>query len=153
MSINIYRYGERKGLAGLCIGVARHLPRGVRRADYVRKGYFDVWLPTLAPSPEIVAAYRHGKITLRVFSARYHREMRRPDARHAIALLAAVSRNQPIHLGCYCEDPERCHRTLLAKLVERAVTETGAARAARGTTGASHSGFASPACSMPEIAD
>src|SRR5437762_2524246 len=40
----------RKLTAGLRIGTVRFLSRGVQKKDYARLDYFDVWLPSIAPS-------------------------------------------------------------------------------------------------------
>jgi len=124
MSVHIYRYGEGGGRRpGLSIGVTRHGPRGVRREVWAREGYFDVWLPLLAPSRELLGALKQGAITFARFSARYRAEMRRPEPRQVIRMLAAVARRQRINLGCFCADPARCHRTLLRELIENETTD------------------------------
>jgi uncharacterized protein YeaO (DUF488 family) len=51
--------------------------------------------------------------------------MARPDASHAMDLLAALSRHTDFSVGCYCEDENRCHRSILRGLLE----EHGAAMA------------------------
>ena len=40
-NVTTYRYGEALGLPGLSIGATHYLPRGVRKTDYAKKGYFD----------------------------------------------------------------------------------------------------------------
>jgi uncharacterized protein YeaO (DUF488 family) len=44
--------------------------------------------------------------------------MAAPDARHALALLAALSRQANFSVGCYCEDESRCHRSVLRQLLK-----------------------------------
>ena len=39
---------------GLRIGVTRFPPRGVLKQRWAADGYFDVWLPVLAPSAKLV---------------------------------------------------------------------------------------------------
>ncbi|MEF9979333.1 MAG: DUF488 family protein, partial [Thermomonas sp.] len=51
------------------------------------------------------------------FVRRYRAEMKRPDAAHAIALLAALSAHADFSVGCYCEDEAHCHRGLLRVLL------------------------------------
>ena len=147
MPVHTYRYGEATELPGLRVGVTRHLPRGVKKTDYARRGYFDVWLPTVAPSGDLLRSFLDGKVTFARFASRYRRELRRPEAKHTVELLAAVAQRQPVNLGCFCEDPARCHRTLLAQVL----AEAGAPLAPE--VRAPAPGFASPACSMPEIED
>jgi uncharacterized protein YeaO (DUF488 family) len=84
MSVHHYRYGEPPARPGLRIGVTRHLPRGVPKAEYATRGYFDVWLPLLAPSRELVSAYRDDRVTRAQFARRYRAELANPAARQAI---------------------------------------------------------------------
>ncbi|HEY4970117.1 MAG TPA: hypothetical protein VII35_09445, partial [Steroidobacteraceae bacterium] len=39
---------------GLRIGTVRRPPRGILKTEYASKNFYDVWLPTLAPSPDTV---------------------------------------------------------------------------------------------------
>lgn len=153
LSIGIYRYGEGRPLRGLCIGVTRHPPRGIRRDRWSELGLCDVWLPLLAPSRELVAAYRGNHIDYTTFAAHYRREMARPEARHLIALLAGVARGQIIHLGCVCADPSRCHRSILRDLVARAQALAHVRRGFSSAASAEPGECSSPPCSMPEIED
>ncbi|MCR6495704.1 DUF488 family protein [Thermomonas sp. S9] len=56
----------------------------------------------------------------RAFFRRYRSEMKRPDAAHAIALLAALSHQTDFSVGCYCEDEAHCHRHELRALLQDA---------------------------------
>ncbi|EIQ00589.1 hypothetical protein OpiT1DRAFT_05137 [Opitutaceae bacterium TAV1] len=154
LNLHTYRYGEADRLPGLSIGVARFLPRNVRREDYFSKGYFEIWLPLLAPGRELVAAYRKHDISHEAFASRYRKEMKENAPAQVIRLLAAQARHARINLGCFCEDASRCHRSVLATLIEEAAAAFPGGPEPR----ASHRpapvhGFASPACSMPEIED
>jgi uncharacterized protein YeaO (DUF488 family) len=51
------------------------------------------------------------------FARKYRAEMSEPDARHALELLAALSRHSNFSVGCYCENESRCHRSLLRELL------------------------------------
>jgi Active DUF488-N3 subclade len=64
---------------------------------------------------------------------------RRPEARQAIRLVAALALCQRINLGCFCAEDSACHRSVLRELVLRAADELPTRPAAR-------AGFASPAC-------
>lgn len=144
MSIHLYRYGEACGLPGLSLGVARFLPRQVKKEDYARRGYFDIWLPLLAPGRELVAAYRGGKIAFAAFAARYRREMKQSEPAQVIRLLAALAKTQRINLGCFCAEECRCHRSVLRALI---LAEQGdATDAERDSPGAGLWEFSSPPC-------
>jgi uncharacterized protein YeaO (DUF488 family) len=43
--------------------------------------------------------------------------MKKPEAQHALALLAALSHSTNFAVGCYCESEDRCHRSLLRQLL------------------------------------
>ncbi len=118
--ITTYRYGASAEVTGLRLGVARHLPRGIKKTDYAARGYFDLWLPVLAPSSELVRKFRHEEIAHPAFARAYRAEMKKAEPRAVIELVARLSRHQPLALGCFCEDPARCHRSLLQELLEDA---------------------------------
>ena len=105
---------------GVRLGTVRRPPRGVKKSDYARRDYYDVWLPDLAPSAGIVswalAADRTDALWRR-FVRRYTGEMRQPAPRRLIGLLAALSHQADFSIGCYCEDAAWCHRSLLAGLL------------------------------------
>jgi uncharacterized protein YeaO (DUF488 family) len=46
--------------------------------------------------------------------------MRRPQAARLLSLLAALSRTTDFSVGCYCEQADRCHRTVLRALLTEA---------------------------------
>lgn len=127
MPIRVVRLGApRDPKEGLRIGTVRRPPRGVRKADYARRDYFDLWLPELAPSAPLVSWALSEPFTSKRWAAyeqRYLREMRQPAAQRLIALLAAMSTQTDFSIGCYCEDQSRCHRSLLkALLLEHGAT-------------------------------
>jgi uncharacterized protein YeaO (DUF488 family) len=46
--------------------------------------------------------------------------MGRPPAQRLITLLSALSTTSNFSIGCFCEDPQRCHRSLLGELLDEA---------------------------------
>ena len=57
MTLRIVRLGSpREAGEGLRIGTVRRPPRGVPKADYARRDFYDVWLPELSPSQDLVSA-------------------------------------------------------------------------------------------------
>jgi uncharacterized protein YeaO (DUF488 family) len=121
MAVRIVLLGTpRAGGEGLRIGTVRRPPRGVRKADYGRRDYYDAWLPELAPSAPLVSFALSKPWTdarWARYARRYRAEMREPAARRLIALLAALSTRADFSVGCYCEDESRCHRSLLRSLL------------------------------------
>jgi uncharacterized protein YeaO (DUF488 family) len=132
--IRVVRLGSpRRAGEGLRLGTVRRPPRGVPKARHAADGWYDVWLPTLAPSAALLATLREGPVDARrwaAFARRYRAEMRAPPARDALALLAALSHGTDVAVGCYCADPARCHRTVLAQLLAEAVERCRAGRGA-----------------------
>ena len=51
------------------------------------------------------------------FLRKYRAEMKRPEAAHALQLLAVMSRGSDFSVGCYCEEEAHCHRSELRKLL------------------------------------
>jgi uncharacterized protein YeaO (DUF488 family) len=43
--------------------------------------------------------------------------MKAAAAERLIALLAALSQHTDFSVGCYCEDEERCHRSILREVL------------------------------------
>jgi uncharacterized protein YeaO (DUF488 family) len=120
MTIRIVRLGSpRLAGEGLRIGTVRRPPRGVPRSQFASGDWYDVWLPVLAPSEATVTLGRSARSDAgwRRFARLYRSEMARPEAKQAIALLAAFSRSADFSVGCYCEDESRCHRSLLRGLL------------------------------------
>ena len=108
---------------GLRLGTVRRPPRGVPKAEFAARNVYDVWLPELAPSADVVSdALRQPwtEARWRTFTRAYERQMREPHARHLIAMLAALSHQTNLSVGCYCDDASRCHRTLLQRLLRDA---------------------------------
>jgi uncharacterized protein YeaO (DUF488 family) len=107
---------------GLRLGTVRKPPRGVPRAQFATRDYYDVWLPQLAPSQQLLALGKRAQDPQlwKQFERKFRAEMNEPDAARLLNLLAALSRQTSFSLGCYCEDENRCHRSILkALLAER----------------------------------
>jgi uncharacterized protein YeaO (DUF488 family) len=104
---------------GVRIGTVRRPPRGVPKADFAAKDWYDVWFPTLAPSLETMKLAQSAKTPAEWarFVTRYRAEMAKPDANHAAELLATLSHYTNFSVGCYCENEARCHRSVLRGLL------------------------------------
>ena len=120
MSVRIVRLGTpRHPHEGLRVGTVRRPPRGVPKARFARDDWYDVWFPNLAPSLGTMKMGLSARTTAEwnAYRRKYLAEMARPDAKHDLALLAALSHVTDFSVGCYCEDESRCHRSLLKKLL------------------------------------
>jgi uncharacterized protein YeaO (DUF488 family) len=130
MSIRIVRLGTaRAAREGPRLGTVRRPPRGVPKAEFARRDWYDVWYPLLAPSAttlKLGLAAETGRQWAR-FARKYRAEMAKPAASQSLDALAALSHHANFSMGCYCENEQRCHRSLLRQLL----AERGA-RLARG---------------------
>ena len=121
MAIRIVRLGTPRARGeGLRVGTVRHPPRGVPKAQFASRDFYDVWLPELAPSAALVkvALRAIDEPAWRRFVKRYRAEMKRPEAVRLIELLAALSHQTNLSVGCYCANEARCHRSVLRELLK-----------------------------------
>jgi uncharacterized protein YeaO (DUF488 family) len=105
---------------GLRLGTVRRLPRGVKKADYAKRDYFDLWFPEIAPSQALLSFGTAGPLEggrWKTFEKRYRGEMAKPGPRRILELLARLSHHADFSVGCYCADESRCHRSVLKKLL------------------------------------
>jgi uncharacterized protein YeaO (DUF488 family) len=121
MPIRIVRLGSpRTAREGVRLGTVRRPPRGVPKREHASRDFYDVWMPELAPSEALVAFAHSGGDDPRAwkaFTRRYRAEMKRPAAARLLDLLAALSQDTAMSVGCYCEDETRCHRAILRELL------------------------------------
>ena len=120
MPISIVQLGTpRKRGEGIRLGTVRRPPRGVPKADFARLDYYDVWFPNLSPSAELVQEAQHAaddKAWI-AFRKKFRKEMSQPDRSRELDVLAALSHQTSLAIGCYCEDESRCHRSVLRELL------------------------------------
>jgi uncharacterized protein YeaO (DUF488 family) len=107
---------------GFRLLVCRYRPRGLPRG----RETWDEWWPELAPSRELHAAY-YGKqggrpLTFAEYVPRYLAEMQAQGDRIE-TLARRVADGETVTLLCSsaCTDPQQCHRTLLAELIQARV--------------------------------
>ena len=121
MAVRIVRLGTPRARdEGPRLGTVRRPPRGVRKDDYAKRDYYDLWLPLLSPSQKVVSGALSKPWTdarWKKFAAAYRREMKAPAARQLIGLLARISHQANFSVGCYCENAQRCHRSVLRELL------------------------------------
>ena len=120
MPVHVVRLGSPRGKGeGLRVGTVRRPPRGVPKSEFSSRDFYDVWLPELSPSEELVklAQAAADERAWKTFVRRYRAEMARPEASRLLDLLAALSRETSFAVGCYCADEARCHRSVLRKLL------------------------------------
>ncbi len=120
MSVRVVRLGTpRIPGEGIRIGTVRRPPRGVPRAEFASQNWYDVWFPNLAPSAKTVKLGLQAE-SAKVWAAcarKYRTEMSAPDVRRTLELLAVLSHTADFSIGCYCENEDRCHRSILRELL------------------------------------
>jgi len=91
----------------------------VPKAEFARQDWYDVWYPNLAPTVETMklGLAAESDTEWKRFERQYRKEMSAADARRSIELLAVLSRSADFSVGCYCEDENRCHRSILKGLL------------------------------------
>jgi uncharacterized protein YeaO (DUF488 family) len=95
----------------------------VKKTDFSRLDYYDLWLPELATSAQLVSWALADPWTderWKRYVREYTREMKQPVPQRIIGVLAALSHKSNFSVGCYCENQSRCHRSLLRQLLEDA---------------------------------
>lgn len=113
---------------GLRILVARFRGRGLPTSQY------DVWMPALGPSEQLLKAIQSGAIDWKMFGKRYRDELfldgpiddrsdtiKNHGQKSTLRLLKTLGVRQNVTLLCHCvEDATECHRFLLAKEIAKA---------------------------------
>jgi uncharacterized protein YeaO (DUF488 family) len=118
--VRVVRLGTSRATdEGTRIGTVRRPPRGVPRAEFASQNWYDVWFPNLAPSVETLKLGQEAETPAQwtQFTRRYRAEMSQPDAAHTIELLATLSHHANFSVGCYCENEDHCHRSVLRSLL------------------------------------
>lgn len=120
MAIRVVRLGSpREPGEGLRLGTVRRPPRGVPKAEFATRDFYDLWLPEAAPS-EVLVKQAQAAASPRDwarFQKQYRAEMGQPERARLLDLLAALSHRTDLAVGCYCEDESRCHRAVLRELL------------------------------------
>jgi uncharacterized protein YeaO (DUF488 family) len=122
VAIAIVRLGsERRPGEGPRLGTVRRPPRGVPKTAYAVQNWFDVWLPNLSPSAELMrrTGIQRNPGAWRTFERSFRAELAEPDRAHLLDALAALSHAADFSIGCYCADEQRCHRSILRSELAR----------------------------------
>jgi uncharacterized protein YeaO (DUF488 family) len=120
MGIRIVRLGTPRAAGeGLRLGTVRRPPRGVPKSEFATRDFYDTWLPNLSPSAPLMAEGQAAATDRQwqAFKRKFHGEMKQPDASHLLDALAALSHQTSFAIGCYCEDENHCHRSVLRELL------------------------------------
>jgi uncharacterized protein YeaO (DUF488 family) len=110
---------------GLRLLVTRFRGRGLRKTRY------DVWMPSLGPSEQLLQKFSEGKITWTAFRPEYKAEIfmdgpvdercktiKNHGQKFSLRLIKKLASRGPITLLCHCdEEQEECHRHLLQSVI------------------------------------
>ena len=121
-------WADRKKDDGLRILATRFRGRGLPTNRY------DVWMPSLGPSEQLLRSVLDGTIDWKTFAKRYREELyldgpiddrsdtiKNHGQKSTLRLLKALGQQQNVTLLCHCdEDATQCHRFLLEKEILRA---------------------------------
>ena len=113
---------------GLRVLVTRFRGRGLPTSQY------DVWMPSLGPSEQLLKSVQSGDIAWKAFTKRYREELfldgpiddrsntiKNHGQKSTLRLLKALGEKQDVTLMCHCdEDATECHRFLLLKEIQKA---------------------------------
>ena len=120
MTIQIVRLGtSKKSNEGIRIGTVRRPPRGVKKNEYASQNWYDVWLPNIAPTTELMKLGQAAESDKEwsIFVKKYRKEMSNPEKSRILDLLAILSHTANFSVGCYCKNETRCHRSILRELL------------------------------------
>jgi len=104
-------YDPPAAVDGYRVLATRYWPRGVPR------GAADEYVRALAPSEELLRAFKDGRIDWWTFRKRYLEEMKAAESQAEVRRLAALAATRPLTLMCVSREESRCHRSLLRDLV------------------------------------
>jgi uncharacterized protein YeaO (DUF488 family) len=96
---------------GVRILVMRLWPRGIS------KDKVDLWIKEVGTERELIRLYKAGKLTWKEYSRRYVASLKGKES--VLEDLAARSKRETITLLCTEKDPNRCHRSLLKRQIEK----------------------------------
>jgi uncharacterized protein YeaO (DUF488 family) len=112
---------------GLRILATRFRGRGMPASRY------DVWMPSLGPSEELLTAVQKGDISWAQFAREFKKELfldgpvdarsrtiKNHGQKFTLRLLKQLADREPVTLMCHCaEDQQQCHRFILRDVILR----------------------------------
>ena len=103
------------------------------RGHGLPKSRYDVWMPSLGPSEQLLRRMQSGAISWARFAREYAKELvldgpidkrsrtiKNHGQKFTLRLLKQLARQGNVTLLCHCAEQEKhCHRRLLRALIER----------------------------------
>lgn len=78
---------------------------------------FDIWIPSLSPSTELLKDYHDKKIDWETFEKKFTKENLNKKNKY-LTIISDLVRKYDITLLCWEETPEMCHRRLVAEYIK-----------------------------------
>ena len=113
MPIRIVRLGsDRSPDEGTRIGTVRRPPRGVPKDQFAAGNWYDVWFPTLAPSPTTMKLGRDADSAQAwaSFTRHFKAEMSQPEGKVSLCLFQTTETPAHLHLAFVAERREQVAR-------------------------------------------
>lgn len=79
---------------------------------------WDIWIPHLAPSNELLSNYHDKKVDWSEFEVLFTKEVLKKKKEY-LMLVAEMAQTRTITLLCWEETPHMCHRRLVAEELQR----------------------------------
>lgn len=73
---------------------------------------WDLWLPKLSPSNELLNAYKYEGLSWEDFKKKFNQQVIKKQ-RKMIELVAAMAEKNEVTLLCWEKEPDHCHRSLI----------------------------------------
>ena len=104
-------YDRAEASDGRRILATQYWPRGIARESV------DEYVRNLAPSRDLLHAYRNGDLSWPEYSRQYLEQMQGEGQQAEIHRLAKLARSANVTVLCVCPDESICHRSLLRELI------------------------------------
>ena len=104
--------------------MSRHtLNDGITPNPEITEDSYDEWLPELAPTPKLIGDYYKRGLSWEEFSESFEKLIQEEKRAILIQQIAKRALFETITLMCVEEDPEHCHRKILAEECKKSELE------------------------------
>lgn len=77
---------------------------------------FDMWIPRLSPSTELLKDYHHGKLSWKEFANLFTQQVLETEEIY-LSVIINIAQKNPVTLLCWELTPKTCHRRLVAERI------------------------------------
>ncbi len=95
--------------------MSRHTLNDGKTNDHRIEGRFNIHLSILGPSPKLVGEYYKRGLSWETFKQRYLEEISLEPKSSVVKILARLAMSSDVVILCVEEDPDTCHRKILAE--------------------------------------